>query len=143
MWLKAIATLFILLVLDGIWLTVNKSGYGNLVQRVQGSPIQLNMYGAFFSYACIFLAITLYVLPIVEREEGSKFLNSLKYGGILGFVIYGTFNFTNICIFRNYDVKMALKDTAWGVTLFTLTTWVVTSLFAPKPLFTVTFSPKV
>lgn len=142
MWAKWMTTMIVLLVLDFVWLTVNKSGYASLVTKVQNSSLQLNYVGAAISYLCIFLAIIFYVLPAVENDTGNKLWLSLKYGGFLGFLIYGVFNFTNIAIFSNYDIKMALKDTLWGITLFTVTAWIVSTIFAEKPKFVVEFTPK-
>jgi len=142
MWVKLITTMAVLLVLDFVWLTVNKSGYASLITKVQHTPLQLNYVGAVFSYVCIFLAITFYVLPAVENDTGSKLWLSLKYGGFLGLLIYGVFNFTNIAIFSNYDIKMAVKDTIWGITLFTITTWIVSIAFAQKPKLIIEFTPK-
>lgn len=142
MWAKLFVTLVILLAMDFAWLTLNKNGYSLMVSKVQGSPLKVQLLGAIMSYICVFLAITFFVLPGVENDTGNKFWLSLKYGGFLGLLIYGVFNFTNLAIFSNYDIKMALRDTLWGVTLFTITSWIIVTIFTTKPKFVVEFTPK-
>jgi len=119
-------TLFVL-ILDICWLTLSRQGYSHLVQRVQGAPIQIQYAPAVASYICVILAITVFAIPMIEAKmKQNKHLlqTCLLYGGGLGFVIYGVFNFTNMAIFKNYDPIMAAKDTLWGVTLFTVSTYV-------------------
>ena len=42
---------------------------------------------------------------------------------ILGWVIYGTFDFTTGAIFKDYDLNTMLMDTVWGGILFGLVTF--------------------
>jgi uncharacterized membrane protein len=45
-------------------------------------------------------------------------LAALVYGGGLGIVVYGVWNFTNMAIFKNYDIVVGLMDLCWGFVLF-------------------------
>jgi uncharacterized membrane protein len=36
------------------------------------------------------------------------------YGALLGFVVYGVYDFTNLATLRHYPVKLAIVDVAWG-----------------------------
>ena len=44
--------------------------------------------------------------------------------GLLGLVIYGTFDFTNYAMFKNYDLMVAVMDMVWGSILFMATTYI-------------------
>lgn len=122
-----ILTIFVLL-LDICWLTLSRQGYARLVKRVQGTPITIEILPALASYICVILAIVAFAIPMIEtktkRGTSDVLKNCFLYGGGLGFVIYGVFNFTNMAIFKNYDPIVAAKDTLWGVTLFTVSTYV-------------------
>ncbi|WP_396189537.1 DUF2177 family protein [Flavobacterium sp.] len=41
------------------------------------------------------------------------------YGGAVGFASYGVFSFTNIVIFKDYPLYIALIDTFWGTVIGT------------------------
>jgi hypothetical protein len=117
---------FIILFLDFIWLYLNANSYQILVKQVQGTPLIINPLGASLSYLCVLLGIFFYVIPIVKdkyKTQKNLFLLSLIYGGTFGFLLYALFNTTNIGIFKNYDIFIALKDTLWGTFLFTISTY--------------------
>lgn len=116
--------ILMILFIDFIWLYINRSNYNNLVKKIQGSDIQLNLIGTGLSYLCVFLALFMFTIPMINNEyeknkNQSLFLLSVKYGGTLGLIIYGVINATNIAIFKNYDVKIAIMDTIWGFVLYT------------------------
>lgn len=112
------ATLLVLLLLDAAWLLFNKNRYDALVKAVQGSSIKMNVVAACASYVCVYLILVAFVLPIAERAKGDKLYIALRYGGLLGLLVYGVFNFTNMAIFSRYDVFVACLDTIWGALLF-------------------------
>jgi uncharacterized membrane protein len=47
---------------------------------------------------------------------------------ILGFCVYGIFDFTNMAIFKKYNLKTAISDTLWGAILFFIVTNITYSL---------------
>jgi len=118
-----IITAIIVLVIDIIWLYLNRKNYNNLVIKIQGSKIQLNLLGALISYPLIIAGLFIFAIPLIKYEyqknkKQSLLLLSLFYGGLLGLVIYGVFNGSNIGIFKNYDLKIAFMDTIWGFCLY-------------------------
>ncbi len=40
--------------------------------------------------------------------------DSLVKGFIYGFILYGVFDFTNLAIFKEFNLKTAVIDMAWG-----------------------------
>lgn len=95
-----------------------KDFYNETVQEIQNEPIQLNYYGAIMSYLAIIAGFILFVVPNLDKDN--KLLSALMYGGGFGLISYAIFNGTNIAIFKNYSPKVALVDSIWGGTLYTL-----------------------
>lgn len=112
----------IMFLLDSVYLYFTKSIFGELVAKIQRTAMQLRIEGAIIVY--ILLALGLYyfiVKPGLTAWEA----------GLLGLVIYGTFDFTNYAMFKNYDLKTAVMDTVWGSLLFALTTLILRELAVP------------
>ena len=117
-----LSILVIMLLLDSVYLYLTKSIFGELVAKIQRTAMQFRIEGAIVVY--LLLAIGLYyfiVKPGLSAWEA----------GLLGLVIYGTFDFTNYTMFKNYDLKIAIMDTVWGSLLFALTTLILRELAIP------------
>ena len=113
--------LVIMLLLDSVYLYFTKSIFGELVAKIQRTAMQFRIEGAIIVY--LLLAIGLYyfiVKPGLSAWEA----------GLLGLVIYGTFDFTNYAMLKNYDLKTAIMDTVWGSLLFALTTLIVGKVYS-------------
>ena len=61
--------------------------------------------------------------PSSSKNDTSK--RSVLDAFLLGFVIYGVFDLTNLAIFKKYDNMVALMDMLWGGTLFALTAYII------------------
>lgn len=109
------------LVLDGIWLTLMKPQYSKLVQGVQHSPLTLKLWPAVLSYICVVVGIVFFAYPLAKAATNrmSLPLAALTYGGGLGLVVYGIWNFTNMAVFKDYNLTVGLMDLSWGIVLFT------------------------
>lgn len=121
--------IILLLVFDFIWLYSNKNMYNSLVKNIQGSDIKLNFFGASLAYCCSLIGLLVFSFPLIKYEyqknkNQSLLLLSIKYGGLLGFIIFALFNTTNIAIFKNYNYKIALIDTLWGFFSYSLITYI-------------------
>ena len=116
--------LIVFLVFDFLWLGSNINSYKRLVALVQKEEMQFNTLGL-LAYPFLYLGLVLIAYPqakIALANGDSKVVAALKAGGMLGLVIYGTFNFTNIAMFKEYDLLTGLKDTVWGGVLFFVAT---------------------
>ena len=98
--------------LDSVYLFLTKSLFGEMVAKIQRTAIQFRLGGAVVVY--LLLALGLYYF-IVKPDR------TIWEAGLLGLVIYGTFDFTNYAMFKNYDLKIAIMDTVWGSLLFMMT----------------------
>lgn len=132
-----IITIVVILIIDCIWLYTNKNNYNNLVKKIQGFDIQLNLIGTFLSYLCVIAGLFIFSIPMIKyeyakekKEENHKslLLLSIKYGGLMGLIIYGVINATNIAIFKNYNINIAIMDTIWGFVLYSFSAYLFMSL---------------
>jgi uncharacterized membrane protein len=107
-----IVALVLLLAIDLAWISANQGRYANLVQNVQGSKMTIrNDYAAL---AYLFLAAALVYLA----DDGGK---PWWHPFVVGWIVYGVFNFTNLAMFSGYDLPTGLLDTLWGGVLLGVT----------------------
>lgn len=105
----------LLVLVDSVYLYfIGKPVFDKTVAAIQKSPLVVNIAPAVFTY--ILMAILLnYFIISSNKSPFDAF--------ILGFCAYGIFDFTNMAIFKNYNLKTAITDTLWGAILFfTVTT---------------------
>jgi len=72
---------------------------------------------ALISWGC--LIVSYYY--IVEEPFENKYLR----GGILALGIYGVYNATNLAILNDYTQELAIRDTIWGIVLFSAVTTII------------------
>jgi len=118
---KIVISTIVLLVLDVIFLNINKTLFENQVISIQRVIMQVNPTGAFFAYLFLVFAINYFI--ILKNRP-------IEEAAILGIVIYGVFESTNVAIFKKWSPSLAIMDTVWGGFLFALTahiTYIVSS----------------
>jgi uncharacterized membrane protein len=108
------AVLFVCI--DAIYLNLMKGYFDKQVKDVQGSPIQLNLVGAFLTYIFLIYGLNYFIIS-KNRSVSDAFL--------LGIVIYAVYEFTNLSLLKNWHVLTTILDTTWGGILFALTTFLV------------------
>jgi uncharacterized membrane protein len=112
---KIIKILLILLLLDSIYLTtIGYNLFSKMIKKITKENLQFNLLGL-ISY--LFLSFGLYYFIIKDKK-------SIYDSFILGLIIYGVYDFTNIGIFKNYDLFTAICDMLWGGILFSLTNYI-------------------
>ena len=129
--IEYILTTIISLLIDFIWLISNSRNYNYLVEKVQKTPLSINFTGAIFSYIIFMCGLFFFSIPLIEiklKENKNLFFLCLLYGGGLGLLLYGMFNATNYGIFTNYSYKIALMDSFWGFTIFTISSYLFFSI---------------
>lgn len=103
----------ILLFIDIIYLTFLGGGpFMNMVSKIQNSKAKLNKVSAAFTYVMMIILMHQFVI-------NKNFTNQKVF--LLGFLTYGIFDFTNMAIFSEYDIFIAIQDTIWGGILFMIT----------------------
>ena len=109
----------IMVLLDSIYLTAFKKHFANQILIVQSKPMSVQMLPVIVTY-CI-LVFGLYYFIIKQRK-------SVMDAAILGFVIYGVYEFTNKSIIKDWTYFTAILDVTWGTILFGLTTYLYNRL---------------
>ena len=100
----------LLVLVDSVYLYfIGKPVFDKTVMAIQNSALSVNLAPAVFTY--ILMAILLnYFIISVNKSPFDAF--------ILGFCAYGIFDFTNMAIFKKYNLRTAITDTLWGAILF-------------------------
>ena len=114
MLLSLLKILVIFLLLDSVYLYFAKSIFGEMIVRIQRVAMQVRLWSGAVVYA--FMTLLLYWFIIKDRRP-------VWEATLLGLATYGIYDFTNHATLKNYDLSVAIMDTVWGATLFTLTTW--------------------
>jgi uncharacterized membrane protein len=107
------------LILDSIYLTTTKNYYNNLVTKIQKSPLNLKIMPAVGAYSVILFSWYYFVFQNIKKQSKKK---SIIDSAVLGLCMYSLFDFTNMAIFKNWDLKTVIIDSIWGSILYTLTT---------------------
>ena len=103
---------FIILILDLLFLAfIGKPMFEKMIKEITNKAPVYNIYGIILSYFFIFLGFKYFVI--------NKKMTS-KDAFILGLVIYGVFEMTNLALFDKYNYQVAILDTLWGGILFYL-----------------------
>lgn len=105
--------------IDFVYLNVMKSYFDNQIKSIQGSPIKMNYLGAALCYIFLIIGINYFIIK-PRRSVSDAFL--------LGIVIYGVYETTNLALFKNWSILTVIIDTLWGGLLFAATTYFVNLL---------------
>ena len=111
------AILFI--AIDMIYLNLMKNYFSKQVQSVQGSPIKMRVLGAAICYIFLIIGLNYFIIK-PNRSVSDAFL--------LGIIIYGVYETTNLALLKNWSILTVIIDTLWGGLLFASTTYIVNLL---------------
>ncbi len=111
------ATLIPFLILDGIMITlVTKPLFdqhiGYLMSNLRPAPA-----AAFY---LLYIAGLLYLVSLPALRTGSA---TLLPAAVIGFMAYGTYEFTSYAIMKDWTFQMLATDLIWGTLLTAVTTW--------------------
>ena len=134
-YLKYFIISIVIIFLDIAWISLNLTKYSKEVFKVQKAAMNLRYEHAIIAYIIILFSILYIAIPFTSQSikinNGSKdisienkLLYSLMYGGALGFSVFGIYNFTSLAIYKDLDTTIAITDTIWGTTLYTLSTFI-------------------
>ena len=116
---EIILCVIILVVLDVLFITVNKSAFDNQVVLVQRVVMQLNPVGAVLCYILLIFGLYYFIIsrnrPVIEAF-------------IYGIVVYGIHDTTNYAMFNKWSPYLAIMDTVWGGVLMATTTYLTYTL---------------
>jgi uncharacterized membrane protein len=114
--MKVLIVSLLLILIDSVYLSLLGGPlFKNMIKNIQNDDLKVNVQAASFTY--ILLVYLLYYFIINQNKKPFEAF-------ILGFCVYGIFDFTNLTIFNNYKLIPALIDMLWGGTLFYIVTLV-------------------
>ena len=114
-----LASAFILVLLDSVYLNVIKDFFSKQIQKVQGSKLEVNFLGVAFCYIFLIFGINYFII---------KPNKSVSEAFLLGIIIYGVYETTNYALLKNWSILTVIIDTLWGGILFAATTYLINML---------------
>lgn len=132
----ALVAFLVLLAMDAVYLSIVSRFYKVSIRKIQGGvDMKVNLIAATACYAFLVLGLIFIVFTQLSRYGSlrslslqNKLLYALRFGGIVGLVVYGVFNTTNLAIFKDYSKTLAIIDILWGTLLYTAATFVYLAL---------------
>ena len=116
------ASAVIMIAIDATYLYfLGGPSFARMVESIQDSKFKLNIFGAAASYLLMLYGLHYFVLTRKSAQTTTD--SMIRDSAVLGLVIYGVFDSTNIAMFSKYKLGMAVVDTLWGVFLFSTTTY--------------------
>lgn len=113
---KLLISAIVFVVIDSIYLSTISNYFNNQIKLVQGSPIKMNFLATLLCYIFLIFGINYFII---------KPNRSIQDAFLLGLVIYGVFETTNMALFAKWSWLTVIMDTLWGGILFALTTYIV------------------
>jgi uncharacterized membrane protein len=131
-YLAPLLAVFTLLILDFVYIAIVSIFYKRSVKHIQGGDnMRLNIYPGIACYLIMAIGLVFITFTQLSRYGSLRSLShlnkikyALRFGGVLGFVVYGVFNTTNLAIFKRYSIPLAVIDIIWGTLLYTIATYV-------------------
>lgn len=117
------SSIIIFLALDWIWFTVFMKSFALRELRpllrlnVDGS-MNVHMGFAISAYVVMALFMVVFLLPKIIEVKISR---AVGYSALMGFLVFGIFDFTNAALLRDYPNIFVLADMAWGTFLYAVT----------------------
>lgn len=128
-----IIVLVLTLVIDFLWvgLFMNRfylEQFGEMA-RVKDGKFDVILWAAIMVYVILAIGITVFALPLGAGSIATAF----TYGALLGFTVYGVYDFTNHATLKHWPMVLLAVDMAWGTfvcgTVAALTTWINIKFF--------------
>jgi uncharacterized membrane protein len=116
---KNVLFAIIYLLMDISWIGLMSTlFYQRKIKDVQETSMVFKWLPAVLAYITLIITMFFICIPLSKYYE-NKYPSWLVFG-IIGFCIYGVYNFTNGSIFIRYDWSFILVDTMWGVLSFSV-----------------------
>jgi len=80
--------------------------------------INIRSDAAIVAYLCVIISYPLIISKFTTLKE------QLIVAASIGFISYGIYAFTLAAIYNKYPMNLAIIETLWGATLFTIATFV-------------------
>jgi uncharacterized membrane protein len=98
---------------------INKKMYLDAFSIINNGPIKINNR-TWISASITYLLIALLIYFFIVKPQ----LNTI-YAILLGFLVYGIYNGTNLATINLYNPKVAILDSMWGGLLFGIVSFLI------------------
>ncbi|MBL7557300.1 MAG: DUF2177 family protein [Bdellovibrionaceae bacterium] len=86
------------------------------IGRIKNGEFDILVGPAIVTYLLMALAMAVFVVPSFAPQD--PWWKTFLTGALLGLIIYGIFDLTNLAILKNYPVKFVVVDVTWGTCVF-------------------------
>lgn len=114
--MQLIKILFVLVILDAIYISIIKNQFENMIIQIQKVAMSVRYIPTIIVY--ILMTVGLYYFIISKNK-------SVTDAFLLGLLIYGVYEMTNYATIRKWSLRIAVTDILWGGILFGLTTYII------------------
>jgi len=111
---QLVVAMVVLVLVDSVWLLTAGQYALAMTQRIQGSPVIMNLGAALIVY----IALGYLVYQVKSVQEAA----------LMGSAVYAVYDFTSLAILKKYELGMAVADTVWGGVLFASVFWILKAL---------------
>jgi len=109
--------------IDSLYLyNVGKPVFGKAIRNIQGTDMTINYTGVIGSYFFLILGLYFFIFRTLDSKKSWK--SQIFKAFILGIVIYGVYEFTNMAIIEKWTMNLVIIDTIWGGLLFSIITYI-------------------
>jgi uncharacterized membrane protein len=121
--------------LDYLWLGLIQKKYLNeMIERINPTDkLKKNLTHPLWTFTVVYLlmslALTYFVLNDKNKSSTQMYLETI----LLAVAIYATFDFSMMNLSGGWTLYDAIKDISWGLTLFTISTFVVIQIRSAFP----------
>jgi len=121
---KYILSAVLVIVIDSIFLSNMAPYYNQLVLKTTTNPLTFNFSFAIPAYLFIVFGLWYFVIHQNDIFNWQAVINA----AILGWVVYGVYEFTNAGIIKGWNEPVIYVDVLWGGVLYGLSTYLTYSI---------------
>ena len=121
--------------LDAVWLGVIQKKYLNgIIERLNPTDtLKKGLTHPLWSFAVVYLLMSLALTYFVLNDKNKTTMRMYIETILLAGAIYATFDFTMMNLSGGWTLYDALKDISWGLTVFTISTFIIIKLRSALP----------
>lgn len=106
------------LVIDFIWLGImNERFYKPALGHLMADSVNFIPALAFY----LFYVVGVLALTVFPGYGDANLSKTLLLSALLGFIAYGTYDFTNFATLKDWPLSIVLVDVVWGASVTTMT----------------------
>lgn len=114
-----IISLLVFVLLDAFWFSVFMGDFARAellgLLDIKNGLIDVKFIYACLAYFSMSIAASVFLAPLIKRFSLQK---TLIYSALMGFILYGIFDFTNMALLKNYSLSFLILDITWGTLIY-------------------------